>query len=240
MGGFPFIPYVVSHELLIVCLRSIDSASLTLANANIDGAEDFLQNIVLAEMDIRWESYEDLPRYLATRIDPKTGPVKLSATAKKSRTIVSLIEQASFIRTGKTGIMQICVCFEKLVYEEPPTRLSPSPLPNRTKIKEESNFKTAKGKERDKKEFVSSLQQVRYPQTKKNVPYGARKRGISQISSPQTEKTPPGRTPQPDENTLYEGMLSDLELPEEEEEAPCNEVSSENSPPYNLRKGKKK
>jgi hypothetical protein len=187
-------------------------------------------------MDIRWDSYEDLPRYLATRIDPKTGPVKLSATAKRSRTIISLIEQASFIRTGKTGVIQICVCFEKLVYEEPAPLPSLSPLPNRTKVKEEPSLKTAKGKEKDKGEKATD--QIRCPQPKTNASHGARKRAISQISSPQTEKTPPGRTPQPDENALYEGIFSDLELPEEEETR--NEVPSENSQPYNLRKGKRK
>ena len=140
-------------------------------------------------MDIRWDSYEDLPRYLATRIDPKTGPVKLSATAKRSRTIISLIEQASFIRTGKTGVIQICVCFEKLVYEEPAPLPSLSPLPNRTKVKEEPSLKTAKGKEKDKGEKATD--QIRCPQPKTNASHGARKRAISQISSPQTRRPLP-------------------------------------------------
>lgn len=73
-----------------------------------------------------------------------TGPVKLSATVKKSHTIISLIEQASFIRTEKTCVIQICICSEKLVHEETATLPSDSPLPNRTKIKEKSSFKAAK------------------------------------------------------------------------------------------------
>ena len=173
-------------------------------------------------MDIRCDSYDHLPRYLATRVDQKTGPVKLSATAKRSRTIAALVEHASFIRTGKTGTVLICVCFEELIPEEPVTFNSPSPLPTRTKVKKELKEKGVKKERKDP--------ELHYPDAEGKVSYGTRKRAISQLSSPQTKKTPPPSEP---EFEREEPFLSDVTLPEED-------TVTYDTPPYNLRKGPKK
>lgn len=79
-----------------------------------------------------------------------------------------------------------------------------------------------------------SPQQLTHPQLKESS-YAARKRAISQLSNPQTEKSPLATTPQPSEPGTYEEgrIFSDLDLLEEDN-------LLYDTPPYNLRKGGKK
>lgn len=202
-------------------------------------------------------AYDHLPSYLATRVDTRLGPVRISTAAKGARTVLQLIEDGGFSRTNKTQI-QICVCFEDIIEEEEPEpELSPTPLtpiPYRTNTPKQRTYakkevqlqsKTPKvKKEKGRHSAVQPLKEERPAQKKQTTSYGHRKRTISQVSSPQTTKTPPieKELSTQAEPTLYDDQdlsdsseLLDLELPELPEEP-----KSTPAPSYNLRAKKGK
>jgi hypothetical protein len=205
---------------LLPILIYIDPSTLTLQNLDIDGASDFLSRIVLSNMSTSWETYDGLPRYLATRVDPKFGPIRISNTALQSRTIYKLVEEASFARSGK-GMIQMCVCFEDVIQEIEPESsapITPSPLPYRTTKPQENPFVIKK----ENQTKVKKENQAK-PKKRKTPAQGkvrdTRKRGISQVSSPQTTKTPPTATTTTEiesyDLSIFEDSdnLSDLILP---------------------------
>jgi hypothetical protein len=227
----------------------IDLSTLTLQNLDIDGAYDFLSRIVLSNMSTSWETYDSLPRYLATRVDIKFGPIRISNTALQSRTVYKLIEEASFTRSGK-GMVQMCVCFEEVIQEiEPksPTPVTPSPLPYRTTkprgklfvIKKESQTKLKKMKApaQGRDNNIVRLSPPLQPSKTKKLSYSTRKRAISQVSSPQTIKTPPTteKTILDTEVVSYDSNLSEDSDNLSDLTLPGTDNSSYVSSSYNLR-----
>lgn len=210
-----------------------DRASIPLTNATIEGADDFIKNKILPEVELRWASYREYQPYIATRIDSKTGPVQLSMTAKQSRTILQLVEEGSFVR--KNSYIQMYICFDEEIIEDQTPTPSPLPLPTRTKIKREKLKKddTVQKKQRG----VKNKEKSKEMQPKVESSYVVHKRAISQLSTPQSPRTSPREalnTPSPIQSYEDEGTFSNLHLPEEVD-TPQPEPT-----PYNLRKGVKK
>jgi hypothetical protein len=184
------------------------------------------------------QSCEKLPCYLATRIDKATGPVTISNSAKEARTVKDLLEQGGFFQK-KTGIITLCLCFEE-VTEETISPLS-TPLPTRIKnkkaaiIQEDYKLRTPKAIRTTKVKKEKATKKEKQPIKEEKAII--RKRTISQLSDPQTEKTPPVLSPAPSSplpELSYDVGFSDIILPEEEEL--ISTAYDTSNAPYNLRR----
>ena len=76
-----FVRYI-SYIYIFFSNLFLDASLLALQNQNIEGSDDFILRVVLEGMDVQWRVYDHLDRYLATRVDVKIGPIKISTTAK--------------------------------------------------------------------------------------------------------------------------------------------------------------
>jgi hypothetical protein len=127
--------------ILISALHShkTDSFTLSLTNEYINGSDDFINTRILPEVDQRLSVFDGRPKYLATRIDSKLGPIKLAVSAQKSRTTYELLDPLLFQRNGK-GNQVIYICYQQVSYAIDEISEPSTPMNIRLKNKKRSQL----------------------------------------------------------------------------------------------------